>query len=133
WPTPEWDNRNGPSSLGPRAIAKRLLLRGRRGFFEDGLFAGGGSGNRHGGFCWFVGGRGGDGGAAAFGVSFFEVALGGRLRTAGIVVGLFGFAVFVDSALALAQQIKNLAEIDVAPDFRPFFRGLRNGLQRFFE
>src|SRR5262249_12091505 len=44
-----------------------------------------------------------------------------------------GFAVFVDGAFALAKQIENLAEIDVAPDFGPLLRRLRNGLKRFAE
>src|SRR5206468_11116533 len=105
------------------------VLRGRGGPFEAGLLGGGGGGSRHGGFCGFVGGRGGDRGAAAFGVGFFQIAFGRCLRAAGVVVSLLGFAVFVDDALALAQQIKNFSEIDVAPDFRALVRGLGNGLQ----
>jgi len=42
---------------------------------------------------------------------------------------LLGFAVFVDGAGALAEQVKDLAEIDVAPDVGPLLGSLRNGLQ----
>ena len=55
------------------------------------------------------------------------------LRASGVVVSLFCFAVFVDRPLALPQHVKNLSEVDVAPDFRPFFRRLGNGLQCFAE
>ena len=51
------------------------------------------------------------------------------LGAAGVVIGLLGFAVFVDGACALAEQVKDFAEIDVAPDFGPLLGGLRNGLQ----
>src|SRR5260370_37872410 len=37
----------------------------------------------------------------------------------GVVVGLDGLPVFIDGALALAGDIEDLAELDVAPDFRP--------------
>jgi len=38
----------------------------------------------------------------------------------GVVVGLDGEAVLVDSALALAGDVEYFAEVDVAPDFDPF-------------
>ena len=55
------------------------------------------------------------------------------MRSAGIVVGLLGFAVFVDGSFALTQQIENLAKVDVAPGFGPFVRRLGNILQAFAE
>ena len=70
---------------------------------------------------------------AALGIGLLEPALGFELRAAGIVVGLLGFAVFVDGALALAQQVENLSQINVAPNFGPLFRRLGNGLQGLAE
>src|SRR6185312_8231227 len=67
------------------------------------------------------------------GVGFFEERFGDFLGAAGVVVGLFCFAVFVDGAFALAEQIENFAEIDVAPNFGPFFGRLGDSLQRFAE
>src|SRR6266849_9192114 len=112
--------------------AERYLLLRRSGLFQDGLFAGGGRGNCYGRLCGLGGGRGGYG-SSAFGVGLFQETFGGPLRAAGVVVGLFGFGVFVDGALALAEHVKNFSEIDVAPDFSPFFRGLGHGLQGFAE
>src|SRR5439155_22496893 len=63
-------------------------------------------------------------GLRTFAVRFFQVTIRGFLRAAGIIVGLLRFAVFIDRALALTEQIKNHAEIDVSPNFGPFFRGL---------
>src|SRR5947209_8423017 len=78
------------------------------------------------------GGGGGSGdGSAALGVGLFQVALGFGLAASRVVVGLLGFAVFVDGALALRQHVKNLSKIDVAPAFGPLFRWLRNSLQGF--
>ena len=37
----------------------------------------------------------------------------------GVVVGLDGEAVFVDGAVALAGDVEDFAELDVAPDFGP--------------
>src|SRR5260370_31604648 len=106
---------------------------GRRGWlFEGGFFGGGGRGNSGGRLrrCGSGGGGSGDG-SAAFGIGFCDRALGFGLAASGVVVGLFGFTVFVDAALALPEQVKNLSQIDVAPAFGPFFRGFRNGLQSF--
>src|SRR5580700_7374507 len=65
----------------------------------------------------------------AFGIGLLEIALGFELCAAGVVVGLFGFAIFIDGALALTQEIENFAEIDVAPDLGPLFRRFGDGLQ----
>jgi hypothetical protein len=44
----------------------------------------------------------------------------GLLQSAeGIVVGLRGLAVLTDGAFALAGDIENLAQLDMAPDFGP--------------
>src|SRR5438876_5835544 len=83
--------------------------------------------------CGFACGLGGGGGLGAFAVRFFQIAIGGLLRAAGIVIRLLGLAVFVHRAFTLTEQIKNHAEVDMPPDFSPFFRRLGYGLQRFAE
>src|SRR5712664_2221222 len=112
--------------------AKRFLWLRRSGLFQDGLFAGGGRGNGRRGFRG-VGSCGSGDGRSAFGEGLFQETFGDLLGAARVVVGLFRFAVFVDGAFALAEHVKNLSEVDMAPDFRPFFGWLRNGLQRFAE
>src|SRR6266481_8123729 len=77
------------------------------------------------GFC------GGGSLRSAFVVGFLYVTIRGLLRASSVVVGLFGFAVFVDGALALPQQIKNHDEVQMAPDLGPFLRRFWHGLQRF--
>ena len=37
----------------------------------------------------------------------------------GIVVGLHGLTVFVDGSFALARNVEDLAQLDMAPDLRP--------------
>jgi hypothetical protein len=91
-------------------LQKRVLLRRRVGFFQDGFFAGGGRGDVGGGLRGrgSRGCGGGDGGSA-FGVGLFDPALGFGLAASGVVVGLFGFTVFVDAAFALPEQVKNFS------------------------
>src|SRR5579871_5641602 len=48
-----------------------------------------------------------------------QVAAGFVERSLRIVVGLNSLAVFVGGALALSSNIENLAQLNVAPDFRP--------------
>src|SRR6266481_93815 len=118
---------------GGPAHAKRFPLLGRVWPLQDRFFAGGGRGDiSRGGFGRFVGGGSGNRGAA-FGVGFLEEGFSDGLSAAGVVVGLFRFAVFVDGAFALAEQVKNLAKIDVAPDFGPLFGGFGNCLRGFAE
>src|SRR5205807_1636279 len=52
-------------------------------------------------------------------VSFLQVAAGFVERALGVVVGLQGLAVFVGSALALAGDVEDFAELDMAPDLGP--------------
>jgi hypothetical protein len=44
---------------------------------------------------------------AAFAVRLLQISIGCLLCAAGVVIGLFRFAVFVDGALALPEQIEN--------------------------
>src|SRR5260370_2711932 len=126
-------NRKLTPSFGRVAdTARRFLLLRGAGLFQNRLFAGGRRGNGHGGFGGCAWRRGGDRGSA-FRVRLLQESCRGLLGAAGIVVGLFGFTVLVDGALTLPQHVKNLSQVDVAPDFRPLFRRLRNGLQGFAE
>jgi hypothetical protein len=51
---------------------------------------------------------------------FFAGHLAGFVDGAlGVVVGLHGKAVLVDGAVALAGDVEDLADLDVAPDFGP--------------
>src|SRR5580658_6816482 len=52
-------------------------------------------------------------------VGFLQVLAAFFESAEGVVVGLDGLAVFVDGALALAGDVKNFAQLDVAPDFGP--------------
>src|SRR5260370_15395994 len=76
-------------------LAERFRLLRRSGLFQDGLFAGGGRGDCHGGLWGYARRRSGDRGSALR-VSLFQETFRGPLRAAGIVRGLFFFAVFVD-------------------------------------
>src|SRR5262249_22347654 len=109
-----------------------LLWGGVRPLLKDGIFAGCGSGKRRSGLCGLGGGRRGNE-VAAFGIGLLEQGLDPSLCATSVVVGLFGFAVFVDGALALTQQIENFAQINVAPDFGPLLRRLGHVLQDFAE
>src|SRR6266705_4025950 len=114
------------------APAKPFLLLRRAGLFQNRLLARSRRGNGHGGFGGCARRRGGDRGSA-FRVRLLQESFRGLLSAAGIVVGLFGLTVFVDGALTLPQHVKNLPQVDVAPDLGPLFRRLRNGLQGFAE
>src|SRR5262249_21948015 len=70
---------------------------------------------------------------AAFAIGLFQITFERFLCPAGVVVGLLGLAVLVDRPLALAEQIKDHAEVDMAPNLGPLLGGLRNALQRFAE
>src|SRR5207302_3374060 len=129
----DWSGEHFAAVLANSAAKQKALYLSRRvGLFQNGLLAGGRSGNCYRGLHGLASRRGGDRGSA-LGVSLFQESFRDLLRAAGVVVGLFRFAVFVDRPFALAQHVKNLSEVDVAPDFRPFFRRLGNGLQRFAE
>src|SRR5258708_11268947 len=77
---------------------------------------------------WDCTGARSSGGDGAFDVSLLQALLGDLLGATGVVVGLLGLPVLIDGASALAEQIEDFAEIDVAPPFGPLLRGLRNGL-----
>src|SRR6266446_6771541 len=96
--------------------------------FQDGAVVGWGS-LRHDGCSWRCAGGGSGSGDAAFGVGLLQKLFGDLLGAAGVVIGLLGFAVFVDGAGTLAEEVKDFAEIDVAPDFGPLLGSLWNGLQ----
>src|SRR5215831_9732173 len=110
------------------------LLRGRVGsFLEDRFFVGSG--------CW-QGVRRRRGlscsgsvhyGSAALRIRLLEQRLSSCLGAASIVVGLLGFAVFVDGALALPEDVENLSKVDVAPNLGPLFRRLGDVLQALAE
>src|SRR5215471_8009837 len=87
-----------------------------------------------GGRSRFAGGLGGGSGlCAALVVGLLQITVYSFLSASRVVVGLFCFAVFVDGPFALAQQIKNHAEIEMAPNLRPFLRRFGHALQRFAE
>src|SRR5271155_2708492 len=52
-------------------------------------------------------------------VGFLQILAGFFQRAEGVVVGLQGLAIFVHGALALAGNVENLAQLQVAPDFGP--------------
>jgi hypothetical protein len=52
-------------------------------------------------------------------VCFLQIFAGFVQGAEGVVVGLGRLAVLADGAFALAGDIENLAELDVAPDFGP--------------
>src|SRR5580658_8161872 len=52
-------------------------------------------------------------------VGFLQIFAGFFEGSEGVVVGLGSLAVFVDGAFALAGDVKNLAQLDAAPDFGP--------------
>src|ERR1700733_5204754 len=52
-------------------------------------------------------------------VSFLQIFSGFLEGAEGIVVGLQSLTIFVDGPFALAGDVENLAELDVAPDFSP--------------
>src|SRR6266700_1430115 len=85
--------------------ARRFLLLRRAGLFQNRLLARSRRGNGHGGFGGCARRRGGDRGSA-FRVRLLQESFRGLLSAAGIVVGLFGFTVFVDGALALPSMSK---------------------------
>src|ERR1044071_2439288 len=64
-------------------------------------------------------------------VGFFQVLAGFVQRALRGGAGLYGLAVFVDGALALASGIKDLAQHNVAPDLGP--AGIAIAIERFTE
>src|SRR5207245_1351585 len=66
-------------------------------------------------------------------IGFGEILIGFGLRAAGVVIGFFGFAVFVDGALALPRKVEDLAEINVGPGLHPFITWVEVALGGFAE
>src|SRR2546427_13191428 len=62
-----------------------------------------------------------------------EVLIRFGLRAAGVVIGFFGFAVFVDGALALPRKVEDLAEINVGLGLHPFITWVEVALGGFAE
>src|SRR6476469_8905570 len=50
---------------------------------------------------------------------FLQILAGFIQGALGVVVGLYGLAVFVGGALALSGNVEDLAQLDVAPDLGP--------------
>ena len=71
-------------------------------------------------------------GAGAFGLAegLLQVLAGLVDRSLGVVVGLDGEAVLVDGAVALAGDVKDFADGDMAPDLGPGRRRRRRGGRR---
>src|SRR5260370_26937770 len=80
--------------------AKRALLRGGVGLFEDRLFAGSRSGKRVGWLCRLCRGGRGPQFAPPFPERRLVLQPGASLATAGIVVGLFFLSLFVSGSLS---------------------------------
>src|SRR5689334_13043268 len=51
--------------------------------------------------------------------SFLQIPSGFIQRALGVVVGLQGLTILVGSALALSGDVKDFAQLDVAPDLSP--------------
>src|SRR5262245_6145753 len=52
----------------------------------------------------------------SFAIRLLQVTICSLLRTSRVVIGLFGFTIFIHCAFALSEQIKNHPKVEMPPD-----------------